>query len=46
MKQVILFFYVLNILSSPSRTVFQQCCLGRYSALDVGSGTIPRQTAL
>ena len=39
--------YVLNILlSSPSRTVFLLCCLVKYSALAVGSGTIPHQTTL
>ena len=39
--------YVLNILLSfPSRTVFLQCCLVRYSALFVCSGTIPHQTTL
>jgi hypothetical protein len=34
------------LLSSLSGTVFLLCCLVRYSAFAVGSGTIPHQTTL
>ena len=42
--------YVHNVLSillsSPARTIFQQCCLVRYSPLAIGLSTIPHQTTL